>query len=801
MMDSFTGTPGCFFLQIQRLFRRNKYPLLPAVTFFLLIFQMGAVLYAGEKIHTGVIELSEKTDRFYIGLKGEYLEDRSGGLSFEQVISSEYARRFMPINQKIMNIGYTGSVYWVRFQVKNRDSQKNRWWLNIQQVWARKIDIYIRYHDHTVHREAGVNFPFPQREVKINDFVFPLVLSENKPVRVYIRISSSSLQMNISLWSPARYMEEYSLRELFNGFYYGLIFVMAIYTFMIFLSVLDRSYLYYALYLTFMGLFLLSNSGYAFSYIWPHMAETGISVYFIFVSLLLIVGIFLSVHFLDMRKNFPKVYRFMMILTAAPVSIAVLFFFPRVRESVYLRPFTVLTGSVIILMSFIISFISFRRGFRPARYYMLAWIFLLGGVTVFMLKQFGVIPESVFFEYGIHIGNTLEVAFISLALTHRIRLIRREKENAQLNALEAQRVLAEELEEKVRERTNSLQQSEARFRALADATFEGIIICRQRRIIDCNYIIMDMSGYTALEMDGKTVTGLFLSRDNDLFRKIFRSGLNHPVEILMKTKKGTFIPVEILGKNISQGGKKILIIAVRDIRERKKTRRMKENIERMIRHDLKTPLSAIIEFSNLMASGTGPPRYRKFAGIIRENSLQMNEMLGQSLDLFKIEEGIYHIFPAEFDMLSLLKRIDRNFSGLKRSFGVQVLMRLDNREISETAEYPIVGDENQLYNLFANLIKNAIEASQPEGCVSISLSRGKSYHQVRIHNEGEIPEEIKSRIFEAYVTGGKTGGMGLGIYSARIIAASHRGDISFKTSKNGGTTFSVKLPFKLPERK
>ncbi len=769
------------------------------VVLFLALHLVPAEVFASFPGRAGFVplELKKGQDRSFAGLYAEYLEDSSRSLTIDTILSRRSDAKFQPLGSKVKNIGYTDSAYWIRFPVRNSEGEKTEWWLNTLPVWINVIDIYIIHKKHIVHKRGGVNFPFSHREIKVNDLIFPLYLDARETVWIYIRVFTVSSQLNISVWSPERYLENYYLYQVLNGLYFGLIFVMAVYNFMIFLSIRDRSYLYYTIYLVAMGLFLMSMTGYGFAYLWPNLTEIGITISRIFSSLYLIAAILQAINFLQLKRNFYRSYIFLLVLIAAPLCVIILFFIPSVRARAFLPAWSAVNATVITSVIFILSLRAFIRGYRPARYYTLAWIFPLIGIVVFVLKQFAVIPESILVEYSIHVGTTFEVAFISLALTHRIRLLRKEKEAAQKNALDAQRVLMEELEEKVRERTESLQQSETRFRALADATFEGIIICRQRKIIDCNFTLLDLSGHTWQELAGKTVTGLFLARDNDLFRKIFRSGLNHPVEILMKTKKGTFIPVEILGKNISQGGKKILIIAVRDIRERKKTLRMKENVERVIRHDLKTPLSSIIEFSNLLISRENKlsdKKQKNFSRIILENSLRMNEMLNQSLDFFKMEEGIYNISPREVDLGALLRRIDRSFSRLKKIFCVEMEIFIEGEKLTGAGKYLVMGEENKLYNLFSNLIKNAIEASPPGEKVTVYLSRGRSFHNIRIHNRGKIPGEIKGRLFEPYVTGGKPGGTGLGIYSARMIAVSHKGEITFTSSKKRGTAFTVKLP-------
>ena len=77
--------------------------------------------------------------------------------------------------------------------------------------------------------------------------------------------------------------------------------------------------------------------------------------------------------------------------------------------------------------------------------------------------------------------------------------------------------------------------------------------------------------------------------------------------------------------------------------------------------------------------------------------------------------------------------------------------------------------------------------------ITISLTE-KINFQIDIHNIGMIPDDIRSRFFDKYITSGKKRGTGLGTYSALVIARSHGGNITFETSKQQGTTLSVTLP-------
>jgi CheY-like chemotaxis protein len=95
--------------------------------------------------------------------------------------------------------------------------------------------------------------------------------------------------------------------------------------------------------------------------------------------------------------------------------------------------------------------------------------------------------------------------------------------------------------------------------------------------------------------------------------------------------------------------------------------------------------------------------------------------------------------------------------------------------------------------MFGNLLKNAIEASPEGGVVSVALESGSEGAVAHIHNAGAVPAELRSRFFEKYATAGKSGGLGLGTYSARLMARVQEGELTMRTSEAEGTTITVRL--------
>jgi CheY-like chemotaxis protein len=102
-------------------------------------------------------------------------------------------------------------------------------------------------------------------------------------------------------------------------------------------------------------------------------------------------------------------------------------------------------------------------------------------------------------------------------------------------------------------------------------------------------------------------------------------------------------------------------------------------------------------------------------------------------------------------------------------------------------------EEPLCYSMLANLVKNAIEAAPDGGAVRVSFAEEAGALLAHVHNPGVVPEEVRPRFFHKYATAGKSGGLGLGAYSARLMARVQQGDITMRTSPDEGTTVTVRL--------
>lgn len=220
---------------------------------------------------------------------------------------------------------------------------------------------------------------------------------------------------------------------------------------------------------------------------------------------------------------------------------------------------------------------------------------------------------------------------------------------------------------------------------------------------------------------------------------------------------------------------------------------LRETVERINRHDIKTPLNGIINAPTLLMEDSNlTPAQKELLVLIRDGGYRILEMVNNSLNLYKIETGTYPYEPTIVDVLPLLQRIVRETGSRKRK-QTPIEIRLNGAALKPSDRVHVWGEDLLCYSLFANLLTNASEASPQQDRIDISLSQDDNEVAITIHNPQPVPEHIRGRFFEKYVTAGKQRGTGLGTYSAKLMAETMQGNISMQTSEDAGTAVTVRL--------
>lgn len=266
-----------------------------------------------------------------------------------------------------------------------------------------------------------------------------------------------------------------------------------------------------------------------------------------------------------------------------------------------------------------------------------------------------------------------------------------------------------------------------------------------------------------------------------------------------KPKKVTFV-VDITERKHMEGELQDTISELHgEIQERRRLEATKQEVERMMRHDLRNPLNGILTAADLLLREDLPESRRELVLAIRDSGHRLDTMISSSMDYVRMEEGSYELDPQPVNLLDVFRAVESQLSSILSGSTVELSYSLDGEDIDWNSSLPMYGEVIYLEELFANLLRNAVEASHTGDTVSIRISKkereGKIYaYLVDVHNTMAVPEAVRERFFERYATSGKKAGNGLGTYIASLIARTHNGTIRFETDEETGTDVYVELP-------
>jgi two-component system sensor histidine kinase/response regulator len=214
--------------------------------------------------------------------------------------------------------------------------------------------------------------------------------------------------------------------------------------------------------------------------------------------------------------------------------------------------------------------------------------------------------------------------------------------------------------------------------------------------------------------------------------------------------------------------------------------KLREDVEHITRHDMKGPLAGVIGLvQGLLEDDVMGRKQIEQLKLIEETMLQVMGMINLSSELFKIETGRFKLNAVAVDVVNILRRLVEINRATFSSKNVTISVDTD---VPVGQPQPMaLGDAMLCYSLFQNLIKNACEAA-PEGTkVKVKLFDAAPL-RIAVENRGAVPASIRERFFEKFVTQGKSGGTGLGTYSARMLAQAQQGTVELDVSDDTDTT-------------
>ncbi|WP_378173931.1 7TM diverse intracellular signaling domain-containing protein [Aquimarina sp. SS2-1] len=402
------------------------------------------------------ILLTDTTELNDIGLQTYYLEDTSLGLSIEDILTDGIHTRFKPNTQETINFSSTASAYWLKFKI--RKTVSDNFYLNVGSAYIDSISLYeFDETDHLVStRHTGDDLPFDTREIEVGNYLFSLDLKEDTTRTFYLRVKSDQpLFFPLRVGTLSNFAAYEHDLDFLQGIYFGFMLLIFLYNLFLYFSIRERIYLYYIAYVFSITWFMASVFGYFFEYFWPNAPFLN-QLVVVSSGLTMITATLFTQQFLDTKKSGSRLHQGSMVFLIVGFLVCALVVLGFKIEGLKLAQ----GGLLLMAIYFVILGIRFKlNGYRPAIYYLLAWGALIIGICFAILESLNLVFVMKYIN-AMQIGSALEVLLLSFALGDRINMYKKQKEDAQLQALisakENERLIKEQniiLEQKVKERT------------------------------------------------------------------------------------------------------------------------------------------------------------------------------------------------------------------------------------------------------------------------------------------------------------------------------------------------------------
>ena len=365
----------------------------------------------------------------------------------------------------------------------------------------------------------------------------------------------------------------------------------------------------------------------------------------------------------------------------------------------------------------------------------------------------------------------------------------------------------------VRRRTEQLAESRARFRRLAEATFEGIIIHEDGEIIDVNRALTDMTGYERDDLVGRPFREV-LSASTEAF---VRDGTplvpDEPYEAVMVRADGSSFPAEIEEKVVDLPSRRVHVAAIRNVTERKQWETeillAKEEAEQMARlkssllnnmsHELRTPITSIIGYAELIMNEPEGD-HQGFAARIRQSGKRLSRTLQSVLEMAQIESGTLDVQPHDVDVDDLVREVVDEHRSMRDEDTLSLEV-----QVADAVEL-LYTDRALAYRALGNLVHNAVKFTE-KGMIQVEAEPADPGVRIAVRDTGVgIDPDVRDRIFEPFKqeSEGRARtheGTGLGLALTKRMVDLLGGTVEVESVKGEGSTFLLELPPVVPSEK
>ena len=235
------------------------------------------------------------------------------------------------------------------------------------------------------------------------------------------------------------------------------------------------------------------------------------------------------------------------------------------------------------------------------------------------------------------------------------------------------------------------------------------------------------------------------------------------------------------------------VVLTLDVTEREQREKLRREFSANVSHELKTPLTSISGFAELMSQGLVPPdKVREFSLDIQKECTRLTNLVEDIIDLSRLEEGGGDMTWEDIDLYTLCDDVLQSLEPVAKRQAVT--LRLAGESLQVRGVYQV------LREMIYNLCDNAIKYNRSGGSVTVTVARSAGRVSVTVADTGiGIPYEDQSRVFERFYRVDKShsraiGGTGLGLSIVKHAAALHGAEIKLQSQPEDGTVITVLFP-------
>lgn len=351
----------------------------------------------------------------------------------------------------------------------------------------------------------------------------------------------------------------------------------------------------------------------------------------------------------------------------------------------------------------------------------------------------------------------------------------------------------------------ALKNSESRQRAILENIVDGIITIDRYGIIKTfNHSAELIFGYSAEEVTGKNIKILIPephhSNHDTYLNNYLTTGVKRIIgigrEVEGLRKDGSTFPVDLAISEMLIDGERMFTGVIRDITERKRVEKLKNEFISTVSHELRTPLTSIKGSLGLLNGGAIseiPDKAKKILHIASSNTERLLLLINDILDIQKIESGKMDFTFQPIQVISLLKQSIESNAGYALQYDVKLSIE------NHISDAKIYADHERLMQVMHNLISNAIKFSPTGSTVEITATKHQKLLRISIIDHGMgIPDSFRKKIFQKFSQNDSSdsrqvGGTGLGLAISRAIVEKHKGVIDYVSEPNKGSTFFFEI--------